>query len=550
MNARSQPFLTPPVLLLFAALAAGAALLLYLSRDLTYYQDTWSFLLNRRELTADALFVPHNEHISVIPVALQMLTVSLFGMDSARPDFVLLIASVLITVGLVFVYVRSRIGPWPALIAAVLLLFCGAAWQDFLWPFEISFVGSLLFGVAMLLALDRRDRWGDLLACVFLIASIAFSSLGLSFIAAAAVDVWLRRRPEGLGRGYIFVLPALLYAAWWLEWGHEAPRRISVSNLLSAPRYIFEGFASTFEALLGLSRSSAETAVAPTWGIAICVAAVALVVYAWSRRRLPRVAPTFWPVAAATLANWFLASLNFIPGREPYQSRYLLAGGVFVVLLGAELLRGVAIARRALIAAGVVCLLAIASGFALMNSGSKEFEKQTVLTRADLGAIDIASRTISPNFVLTEDVAGTPSLIDIRADLYLDAAADEDTPAYTPAELLEAPEEGRRQADIVLFFGLPVTTEVVASAGGGGKGCAVAGGGEPGEVELTGETTEVRLAPGADANLRLRRFAADGYPVDLPDAAAGMTTVIRIPADQSDVPWRLQVDAQQRVEVC
>ena len=545
-----RTLLAPPVLLLFAALAAAAALLLYLSRDLTYYQDTWSFLLNRRELTADALFAPHNEHISVAPVAIQALLVSLFGMDSARPDFVLLIVAVLATATLVFVYVRRRIGAWPALIAAVLLLFYGAAWQDLLWPFELSFVGSLFFGVAMLLALDRADRLGDAIACGCLIASIAFSSLGLPFVIAAAVDVWVRRGTGGLRRAYVFVVPALLYAGWWLEWGHEAPRRITVSNLLSAPQYVLEGFASVFESLLGLTSSSAETATAPTWGTAICVLVVALAVHAWSRGRLPRPSPAFWPAAAATIANWFLASLNFIPGREPYQSRYLLAGGVFVVLCAAELLRGAAIARRALLAAGVVCVFAIGSGFALLRAGSLEFEEQSVLTRADLGAIEIAADTVSPTFVLTPEIAGTPSLIDVRADLYLEAVAEEGSPAYTPAELLEAPEAGRQQADVVLFHALPITTRAATDAQPLSGDCVVAGGAEPTEVELAGELTEIRVDPGADARLRLRRFAGESYPVTLPSAPAGLTTGIRIPRDTVDLPWRLQVDAAQRVEVC
>lgn len=545
-----RTLLEPPVLMLIAALAGAAALLLYLSRDLTYYQDTWSFLLNRRELTADALFAPHNEHISVAPVAIQMLLVSLFGMDSARPDYVLLIVAVLATATLAFVYVRRRIGPWPALLAAVLLLFYGAAWQDLLWPFELSFVGSLLFGVAMLLALDRADRLGDALACLCLIASIAFSSLGLPFVVAAAVDVWVRRGGSGLGRAYVFAVPALLYAGWWLEWGHEAPRRITVSNLLSAPNYVLEGFASVFESLLGLTSSSAETATAPTWGTAICVAVIGLAVYAWARGRLPRPSPAFWPVAAATIANWFLASLNFIPGREPYQSRYLLAGGVFVVLCAAELLRGVEIARRALVAAAVVCLFAVASGFALLTAGSREFEEQSVLTRADLGAIEIAAATVSPSFVLTPEIAGTPSLIDVRADLYLEAAREDGSPAYTPTELLAAPEGGRQQADVVLFHALPIATRTTSAARAPSGNCVTAGGSQATEVELDAEVTEVRVDPGADARLRLRRFAAEAYPVALQPAPGGLTTHIEIPRDAADVPWRLQVDAQQSVDVC
>jgi hypothetical protein len=105
-------------------------------------------------------------------------------MGTALPVYVVLTEALLIVAVLLFVYVRRRLGPWPAVMAAALLLFVGPAWQDILWPFEIGFVGSALFGLAMLLALDRGDRRGDLAACAFLAISAGFSSLGLSFLQA------------------------------------------------------------------------------------------------------------------------------------------------------------------------------------------------------------------------------------------------------------------------------------------------------------------------------------------------------------------------------
>lgn len=177
------------LVLLGLALVASAVLLLSLSSGLTFFLDTWDFLMNRRGFTATAYFEPHNEHIVVIPVAIEQLLLRLFGMTSARPEYVVLTALLLVTAVLVFVYVRRRAGPWPALMAAVLLLFLGPAWQVLLWPSSLVFVGSMLFGVAMLLALDRGDRRSDIAACGFLALSIAFFSLGLAFAVGAAVDV-------------------------------------------------------------------------------------------------------------------------------------------------------------------------------------------------------------------------------------------------------------------------------------------------------------------------------------------------------------------------
>ena len=66
--------------LLGLALLAAAAVLLSYGHGLTWFQDSWEFLMNRRAFTADALFTPHNEHIVVLPVARLL---SLFEGDQA-----------------------------------------------------------------------------------------------------------------------------------------------------------------------------------------------------------------------------------------------------------------------------------------------------------------------------------------------------------------------------------------------------------------------------------------------------------------------------------
>lgn len=78
-----------PLLLLGAALLASALLILALTWHFTYLQDSWEFLINRRAFTADSFLEPHNEHIVVIPVAIMQLFLHVFGMSSAKPEYVL-----------------------------------------------------------------------------------------------------------------------------------------------------------------------------------------------------------------------------------------------------------------------------------------------------------------------------------------------------------------------------------------------------------------------------------------------------------------------------
>jgi hypothetical protein len=550
-KSRSQQWLSSnaPQVALGAVVIASVVLLLALASGLTFFQDTWSFLINRRAFSADAVLTPHNEHIVVIQVLIQQLLLTLFGMTSAAPEYVLLILALAVSAGLLFVYVRRRLGPWPAVFAAALLLFLGPAWQDLLWPFEIGFVGSILFGIAMLLGLDRNDRRGDTAACVFLVISVGFSSLGLAFAVGAVVDVLQRRRSRGLRRAYVAVFPLLLYAVWYLGWGHDAESHLSLRNILASPPFVFDSLAASIDSLLGLSTTPLEGVGTPEWGRPILIALIGALIYGQVRK--PGFSPRLWPVAASASTYWLLAAFNYIPGREPATGRYLYAGAAFVLLLAANLLQGARIGRRSLLIGAAVTTAAVASNLVLLKDGRDWLYNQTVLTKADLGAIEIAHDTVNPLFALTPEVAGTPSLIDIQAGKYLAAVREYGSPAYTPTQLINAPPVGSHQADIVLAKALPLSTVTQLSTWPPKEAsqCLAV---DPGtsEVSLAPGNTRIWLAPGPHASFTLRRFATGEYPVTTEGAPGASATLLRIPHDAASQPWFLHIEARQRALVC
>jgi MFS family permease len=539
-------------LLLGLLLAAAAAVLLVYSSGLAPFQDSWEFLMHRRAFTVDALLEPHNEHIVLVPVLIEQLLLRLFGIGSTLPEFVVLTALLLATAALLFVYVRRRLGPWPALIAAALALFLGPAWQDLLWPFQIGFVGSALFGLAMLLALEREDRRGNVAACAFLALAIGFSSLGLSFAVAAAVDVLQRRRALGWRRAYVVLAPLALYALWYLGWGHEAENHLSLHNVLVSPRYLVEGAAAAVGSLLALATIFDEAVGRSHWGYVVLALLVALAVYGLVRRR--EVPSRLWPVLAAAVSFWLLAGFNAIPGREAWSSRYLYVGALFVLLIAADLLKGVRFSRWALVAGAVATLVVVGFNLVPLREGRDFFRAQTVLTRADLGAIEIAGGSVEPTFTLSPEVAGTSFLSEIEAGEYLSAVDEYGSPAYSPSELAAAPEVGRKQADIVLANALPVSIEVDTDSGSvpGGRCVEVPAGAGPGAppLRLRPGVTTVELGPGAPGTIRLRRFAVATYPLVSEGIGAGSMTKLSIPQDASARPWRLQVEAAQGATVC
>ncbi len=539
-----------PTLLLGAAFLAAAVLTLALTENTTYFGDNWAFLINRRDLTVDSLLEPHNEHIVAIPALIGQIMLNVFGMDSARPEQFLLIAFLLVTAALFYVYVRRRVGPWLALFATVLILFLGPAWEVLLWPFEITFLGPIMFGLAMLLALEREDNRGDALACLFLALGLGFSNLGVAFLPAAAVAILLGPRERWLRRSYVFIVPGLLFAAWYLGWGADAESHMSLRNVLASPRFVADSAAISVGALSGLGTNTGVAGgVDLIWGRVLLVALVFGLAY--RQWRLPTgIYRWLWPIAAATATNWLLTAFNLFPGRDPAASRYQYAGAVFVLMIVANLLKDYRPDRRVLIAGAVLTALAVGPNLVALKNGSTALEQQAVLTRSNTAALEIASRTADPNFQLTPEIAGTPSLINIYAGAFEEATEEFGSPAYSESELEAAPAEGRRFADVVLGQALPISTETQLGEynGASGPGCVAVTAGA--EVPLGPGTTRIEVAPGPPAEFSLRRFAEGEYPVQTEGAAGESVTELTIPADNSPRPWQLQVAAEQPASVC
>lgn len=543
----------PATALLGGAIAASIFGLLWLTKDLTFLQDTWDLLINRRDPSVDSLLEPHNEHIIVIPAALEQLLIRVFGMSDAMPEYVIQTLVLAAAAALLYVYMRRRVGDWLALIGAVLVLFLGPAWEVLLWPFELGFAGSVLFGLAMLLALDRDDRRGDLAAAIFLLVSFGFSSVAIPFAAAAAVDVFQKRRARGWGRAWLFAVPLGVYALWYLGWGSDAETHLSLRNVLTSPRFVADSAAAAVGNLAGLSDTPLNGPADPTWGRPLLIALVVALAYAFLRGR--PIPAGFWPIAAAAATNWFLTAFNASEGRAPVSSRYQYMGAILVLLLLANLLRGVRPGRRVLAVVGAFAAIALAANMMYLRDGRDVLMIQSVFTQSDLAAIEIAERTVDPGFWLNSEIAGTTTLVNVQADKYLEAVDDYGSPAYTPAELAAAPEYGRRQADIILSQALPLSTVTglgAYQARAGGENCVrLTAESADREVPLSPGPTRVELAPGPPAEFSLRRFATGEYPVPTEGAPGDSVTVVRVPRDAApEYPWYLRVEAEQTARVC
>lgn len=556
-----------PVALLGAAAVASVVLLLVLSSGTTFFQDEWNMTIHRRAFDAESFFAANDIHPVWLIVAIYKVSLALFGMTSVGPLRVLSVLLYAATAILLFLYVRRRLGDWLALFPAVVLMFLGPGWNVLLWPFEMTLVGSAAAGLGALLLLDRDDRAGDVGACALLVLAMGCSSLGVPFALAAAVDVLLRRGTRGWSRIYVAALPLAVYALWYLTWGHRVPNALSLTNVLDTPVFVAESIASALGSLTGLHTAAvgSEAATPPEWGQALLVA-VAVLVALWLRRARD-ISPRIWVPLTAAAAFWILGGFDFIPGRDPTASRYQYIGGIFVVLILAEVFRGARVSNRALAVLAAVTGLILISNGGPLKEGRALMKQQSDLARGELAAIEIARDTVRPEFALTPEIAGTSTLVPIDAASYLSAVDDFGSPAESPAELPSATESVRERVDVVLAQALPLTTipQSGATAGSGPApaaaapiagartrgGCLLipagsAAGGAP--LVLSGSTL-IRVGPGAPATLTLRRYA-EAFALKGGTLEGGATTLLRFPPDRSDVPWQIKLSATQSIAVC
>ncbi len=202
----------------------------------------------------------------------------------------------------------------------------------------------------------------------------------------------------------------------------------------------------------------------------------------------------------------------------------------------------------ALAVGAAVVALAVLSNINFLDQSAASYDRTSDLIKADLGAVEIARDTVNPDFVLTTSIAGT-GYVHVGAGAYLAAVDDFGSPADTPAEIAVAPEEAREAADRVLAGALGLRVAPAASVAAG-PGCTrVDAGAAPAPIQVGPGTLSVHGIGSANAEIRLRRFATQSFPIGAGEVSGSPVQIV-IPADRSDVPWQVQLSGSGDVVLC
>jgi hypothetical protein len=535
------------IVCLAAAVVCSASLLLIFQSNLTFFGDDWPLLIERRGRSVGVFLDPHNNHIVVLPATIYKALLSTFGMSSSMPFSVVSTLVFLLSAVLLFVYLRRRVGDWPALLGAILILFLGAAWIDLLWSFQIGYSGAIAAGLAALLALERDDRKGDWIACGLLVVATGFSEIGVPFALGALASIAMGPRPRRQ-RLYVVFVPLVLYAIWFLGWGHKGPDTLTVHNVLNSPAYVFDAVSQAIASLLGLATpltGNGSELVGLLWGHILFVVLSVLAVWrVWQMGGITRGLLTALTVGGSF---WFLAAFNaYLDLRAPTNGRYQYPGAVFVLLVASEFLRGVRVDRRVLGGAAAVTAAAVVSGVFFLHDGYRIRRTESDIERARLAALDIARPSVSPDREVAIEL-----FTGFAAGTYYSAADAFGSPAYTESQLATSAEENRVAADGMFGAILGIRLAPSASRGTSAQGhCRVA--------SPTGSGQGLPLDPGAydlmdrsasGASLRLSRFASTPW-VNLGALSPGRWHSFVIPPDRSAHPWYLTVVGSGPVRVC
>lgn len=500
----------------FAALATVSGVLVFwAARGTTFFGDDWEYVIDRRAWTADTFLRPHNEHISIVPIAIYKILFATVGLRLYWPYRLVDVLAHLGCCAFLFVLVRRRAGTAVALVLASVLLFLGAAWEDLGWAFEVSLVGSVLGGLAAFAAIERRTPVADVAAFAAVLFSIGSSSLGVPVLVGVAVELLLTREWRRL---WIVVVPAVLYAAWYVEYARGTTATDAIgSNVAAVPGYVVRAAAAAAGALVGVTGG-------PAWIVA-AVAAVVLLAAVVRCGSTPRLLA----LAALLLAFWVLAGLTRAQLHAAGSSRYLYVGAAFLLLGAAELAPPAR--RRPRAALGVVAVVALLGGAANvvhLLHGTAFLRRSSVTLRAQLGALEALRAPIPPGFQPAPDTA-----VDILAGPYRAAVAALGSPADSPSQLASAPADARTAADRVLLGAAP---PVPIPSRGAAAGCRRGKGG----TELLVRGGRFSLRSDRPEPLELRRFGDE--PV-LIDARSVGDQAWHLPLVSGDGAWHVLVPA-------
>ncbi len=527
---------------LAVAMAASAALALWLGRSTFFSSDEIRLFDSSPNLDLETAFRPFNGHLYVTSRLAYAAILNVFG-AGYLPFRLLTISTLLVTVGIFFVFAKRRIGSVAAFAPTLVLLFYGPDFRHVLTGNGFTVLLSVAAGLGALLALDRGDLRGDVCACLLLWLGLATYSVAVPFLAGAAVLILTGS--DRWHRAWVFLLPAALYTAWLLWSRGQADSTgdyTHLSNLLLAPSWALNSLAIVGASLLGLNYPS----LGHSWGPVIAVTAIACLGWRLWRGHIPR---RLWAAMSVPATLWLLGAAAALssPSRVPQKPDYLFPGAIAVLLVAVEAARGVRLQRWGMTILYVAAAMGVATNIALLRDDSRLLRAVAAESRSALTAAEIVGRQRSAELSASLAVITGRSGItgQLNEGSYFDAVQQFGSPAFSLDSLRAQNEVTRDRVDGILAMILGVHLQLGSAPSTPctplerRPGRAVSFEVPPGGAVLRSE------APGP---VTLRRFGS-GFTVPAGQLVPGRWMALPVPRDSAPDPWYASTSATP-LQIC
>jgi hypothetical protein len=437
-----------------AILAVGMALsalaLLYIGRGQTIRGDPLGYAarLATEPLGHAMLYPPGGKYLIAPALLLYDGMFEAFGLAADLPYRIVSTALILLCGGLFFVLARRRVGDLLALPPTFLLLFFGGGWEPVLTDIRIPSLVAVASGLGTLIALERRDRLGDIGATIMLTISVSSHPTGLAFLAASVILVAARPSPQRWLTAWVPAIPAAWFAAWWFFLKLPGTKAIFPTHPTDVVHFVVDSWTTLVATVSGLagviSHPVFDQAVTQ---LAAAVLAAAIVVAVVLRFR--QVPPSLWAALAALivlLASTRLAPAGFL--RTPDAARYLYPEGVLFLLLITEVAAVVELRRWGAAAATLILALGLVYNLDKLRDAGPIVRANSEAAVGAYTAYEIVGNRVRASY--------KPDVIGPTAGAYLAAAKAYGSAAVSQAELADGPLVMRQAADRALVGSLAI----------------------------------------------------------------------------------------------
>ncbi len=490
---------------------------------------------------------PHSGHLVLVSHLLYAWILDTLG-SNYLIFRLLTLATVYISVWLLFFWARKRVGDFLALAPCVVLLFFGSDTGHLLQGNGFTIMLAVACGMAALLALERDSRGGDVVACLALCLGVFTYTVALPFWSEP------RRRcssPAGAGAGSGWWRSrSLIYLGWriWILVADVGFARggVEPGYIFLLPSWTFQSLSGILNALSGLHYNFGGGGWLPPGEMAGPVLALIFVVAIGWRISIGRLTTWFWVAMVVALAMFASQVLSWIPDvREPGTSRYIYPGAFVVLLVMIEAARGYRPNRTAFVAIWLVALTGLATNAAIIKNSGNALRARGPMVRSELTAATLLGEAFpyfpGPSAKPLSELVSAPGIPTIP-----EAEQKYGGLAFSPSELASQSDPIRIALDSIISQAYGFT--LIPYQGEKPAGCEAFKAGSDGLSTAPVPEAGAILTSKTGGAVTIRRFGS-AFSNTVGELPPVRPITLNVPQDSNPTPWQIAVKAP-RLSVC